>query len=232
MSRLTDVWLQNVKPGWMMLLQPLLEKHEHTLQAIFRDDPSINIFPETHSIFRAFKIFDRDQLRVVILGQDPYINSGEADGLCFSVGSAGTVGTETCKTKMPPSLRNIFKELHRCYSSKRTDTCLKDWAEQGVLLLNTALTVTSGQSGSHTRYWRDFTRDLMAQIGEQSRHVVFLLWGAHAQSFERYIDTTNNLVLKHTHPSPLSRKPFVGNDHFLLTNRYLETTGRDPITWI
>lgn len=212
----------NVQPEWKSILLELYTKHKSELDQVVSRN-SEQTFPEQNNIFRAFTLFDRSELRVVIVGQDPYINPGEADGLCFSI------GTKT--GKIPPSLRNIFREMYRNYGIMRTDPCLLDIAKQGVLLMNTALTVQSGKSGSHSRYWKSFTRDFFKIIGGTSKNVVFILWGAHAQSFEQYIDTTSNLVLKHTHPSPLSRKPFIGNDHFVLTNNYLLEHNKTPIQW-
>lgn len=196
-------------------------------QDLKKYDYQLTYFPNKNDILNAFKLCSVKKLKVVVIGMDPYINEGEAHGLAFSVCNRGSV----CK-KMPPSLRNIFKELHRSYGVMRSDTDLSDWAEQGVLLLNTALTVRQGCSGSHTKIWHRFTTQLMQKLGEMTENCVYILWGNHAQSFEKYINKETNLVLKHTHPSPLSRASFVGNDHFVLCNEYLCDRGKEEIVWV
>jgi uracil-DNA glycosylase len=183
------------------------------------------IFPCAVDIFRAFKECPHNRVKVVIIGQDCYINPGEAHGLAFSVGVPGV--------KMPPSLRNIFKEIQREYGGEmRRDMNLIDWARQGVLLLNTALTVRQSCSGSHIHIWKDFTTDLIKHLGGSLLEgCVFMLWGNHAQEYEKYINADKNLVLKHSHPSPLARRPFVGNGHFRKCNEYLEIQGKEEIVW-
>jgi uracil-DNA glycosylase len=136
---------------------------------------------------------------------------------------------------MPPSLRNVFAELAREYAPQTrlaTATSLVDWADQGVLLLNTALTVREGGSGSHMKMWQGFTTDLMRYLGQELENVVFLLWGAHAQSYRPLIDEKKNKVLIHSHPSPLSRQPFVGCGHFGTCNEWLLSRGRLGIQWL
>jgi uracil-DNA glycosylase len=207
------------KTAWSRVLLNLWENHKNEIEGILDDETTL---PKNEDIFKAFTFFKEEDLKVVILGQDVYQNEGLANGLCFSVPNG---------YKIPPSLRNIFKELERTYGIKRTDTDLSDWARQGVLLLNTALTVKMNISGSHTKQWKNFTRDLIKYIGS-FEHIVFILWGNHAQSFIEYIDIDKNLVLTHTHPSPLSRKPFMGNNHFQLCNDYLEKTHKYSIKWV
>lgn len=206
-------------------------KKSEIFQGIDQDlkkyDYELRYFPNKNDILNAFRLCSLEKLKVVVIGMDPYINEGEAHGLAFSVCEGGGE-----RKKMPPSLRNIFKELHRSYGVMRTSTDLSDWAEQGVLLLNTALTVRQGCSGSHTKIWHGFTTQLMQKLGEITENCVYILWGNHAQSFERYINKKNNLVLKHTHPSPLARAPFVGNNHFVLCNEYLEQHGKTGIVWV
>ena len=192
------------------------------LQTVKEAFPTLEVFPPENERFAAFTHFQRRDLRVVILGQDPYIHLGEAHGLAFSVPNG---------CKMPPSLRNIFKELERAYGVKRTATDLTDWARQGVLLLNTALTVREGCSGSHSKLWFPYMHHFMKRLGEESTGVVFMLWGNHAQSYRHLINEEANLVLTWTHPSPLSRKSFVGCDHFETANRYLQGRGKERITW-
>lgn len=213
--------------GWSDILDPIWEKHRACIEKSLQEEETkfcdvLEIFPPKPQIFRAFNLCPFQNLHVVIVGMDPYIRKHEAHGLAFSVAQG----------KTPPSLRNIFKELERCYGKTRTNTNLTDWAEQGVLLLNTALTVREGCSGSHVGIWKDFTQDLMAKLGSTSKHCVFMLWGKHAQAFEHLIHPEDNLVLKHSHPSPLARKPFVGNNHFVKCNDYLVHHGKPPIHWV
>lgn len=219
--------LESLQPGWKELVLPLWEKHRQTIEPVLANEEEIfkdilEVLPPKKDIFRAFSIFPLQDLKVCIIGQDPYHNRGEAHGLCFSV-------TQGCK--MPPSLRNIFKELEDSYGTFRTNTDLSDWAKQGVLLLNTALTVRENGPASHAKLWKEFTRDVISYIGSHCKHVVYMLWGSHSQSFEELIDKKHNYVLRHSHPSPLARKPFVGCKHFLLCNAYLEKERGTKITW-
>lgn len=222
-----ELYIKDTCPGWKELLTTLWNKYGNEIENEFQKHEEVyvglEIFPPKQQVFSAFNHFNFSDLRVVIIGQDPYINKGEANGLCFSV-------TSGCK--MPPSLRNVFKELERCYGILRKDTDLTDWARQGVLLLNTALTVREHKSASHAKLWRGFTTDLIKHIGQTSKDVVFMLWGLHAQSFSDLIDCERNLILKHSHPSPLARVPFTGNNHFELCNEYLDSKGFDKITWV
>lgn len=181
------------------------------------------IYPSRDDVLNAFNHFDIQDLKVVILSQDPYINEDEAMGLCFSVPNGN---------KCPPSLRNIFKELQAEYNEKRTDSDLTDWAEQGVLLMNRSLTVRSGMSLSHIKIWKQFTEDVLKYISLHYKNIVYILWGKNAQDIKKYIDTEKNLVLEHSHPSPLSRKPFIGNNHFKLCNEYLVSIGKPQIKWL
>lgn len=222
-----ELYIDKTCSGWKELLRDLWCKHGSVIENEFKKHEQVfvglEIFPKSEDIFRAFSFFPFSDLRVVIIGQDPYINSGEANGMCFSVNTG---------CKMPPSLRNVFKELQRCYGKVRTDTDLTDWARQGVLLLNTALTVREHKSASHSKIWRSFTNDLIEYIGKKSQGVVFMLWGLHAQSYKDKIDHNKNLVLQHSHPSPLARVPFTGNNHFVLCNNYLTSCGYRSIEWV
>lgn len=223
-----DNLFYDLQPGWKELIQKTWEKHKDHIEPILSNEESIfegvlDILPPKKDVFRAFCMFPLEELKVCIIGQDPYHNKGEANGLCFSV-------SRGCR--MPPSLRNVFKELEDCYGQFRVDTDLSDWAKQGVLLLNTALTVREGGPGSHAKIWKEFTKDIVCHIGTHCKNVVFLLWGAHAQSFEDCIDPNKHYVLKHSHPSPLARKPFVGNKHFLLANAYLQKERNVKIQWM
>ena len=181
---------------------------------------------------RALSLTPLPAVRVVVLGQDPYHGPGQANGLAFSVASGA---------RIPPSLRNIFKELTRCGMPPRHDGCLDDWARQGVLLLNTALTVSRGQPGSHAKWgWAVLTDRLIQAIASQAGAVVFLLWGAHAQSKAAFIAANSpphaqRLTLSSNHPSPLSANrvptPFIGNHHFVMANQALTSWGQAPIAW-
>lgn len=183
------------------------------------------IYPPGPLIFNALNSTPLDQVKVVILGQDPYHGPGQAHGLCFSV----QPGVQT-----PPSLVNIYKELKRDLNIEiPAHGCLQSWAEQGVLLLNTSLTVERGNAGSHAnRGWQFFTDRVIEVVSEQRPHLVFLLWGSHAQSKQRLIDATKHLVLRSPHPSPLSaHRGFIGNGHFSRCNQFLEQRGMSPVDW-
>jgi uracil-DNA glycosylase len=220
--------IANLGTNWKDVLLSICPKYKDVINKSLTDDMEkfedvLSIVPPRDLIFAAFNRFDTDKLRVCIISQDPYINVGEAMGLCFSVPHG---------VKCPPSLRNIFKELEDEYGQKRTNTDLIDWSDQGVLLLNTALTTLEGKSGHHLKVWKDFTNDVVKHLGQQHENIVYMLWGAHAQSYESLINPEKNLILKHSHPSPLSRKSFVGNNHFRLCNTYLNTKGFKEINWI
>lgn len=183
------------------------------------------IFPASRDIFNAFNSTPLDQVKVVILGQDPYHGPGQAHGLCFSV----QPGTPT-----PPSLQNIYKELLRDLQCPiPAQGCLQPWAEQGVLLLNATLTVEQARAGAHQgQGWEQFTDRAIQLVNEQCEGVVFLLWGSYAQKKGQFIDAGKHLVLKSPHPSPLSaHRGFIGNGHFSKTNHYLQQQGKTPIDW-
>ncbi len=183
------------------------------------------IFPPGNLIFNAFNTTPLHRVKVVILGQDPYHGPGQAHGLCFSV----PVGTD-----IPPSLRNIFKELHSDLSFQIPNHGnLEKWAREGVLLINATLTVRMSQAGSHQgKGWEIFTDAAIRAISTHSSSVVFLLWGNYAIAKESLIDHKKHLVLKAPHPSPLSAsRGFLGCRHFSKTNEYLEKNGREPIDW-
>ena len=184
------------------------------------------VFPNPKSIFRALTVCAPADVKVVILGQDPYHTPGVADGLAFSTLPGNRV---------PPSLQNIFKELESEYGAPiNKDPDLSRWASQGVLLLNASLSVRSGEANSHADYgWHAFTDAIIQSISESQEHVVFLLWGAFAQKKEVLIDTNKHLVLKSVHPSPLSaHRGFFGCGHFKTANDYLRTHSRSDIDWV
>lgn len=182
------------------------------------------IYPPEADIFRALSLTSFEDVRVVIVGQDPYHGEGEAHGLCFSVQDG---------VKTPPSLRNIFKELASEYGKVPQSTDLSSWARQGVLLLNATLTVEKDCAGSHQgKGWETFTDAILKKISDEKEHVVFLLWGNYARKKADLIDHTKHLILESAHPSPLSaHRGFFGNNHFKLTNEYLTAHKKQPITW-
>lgn len=182
------------------------------------------IYPPGDSIFRAFDLCPLDKVKVVILGQDPYHGEGQAMGLSFSVPDG---------IPAPPSLKNIFKEMESDLGitmSGRPN--LENWARQGVLLLNSVLTVRAGEPTSHAGIgWTEFTDAVIRTISERSEGVVFLLWGNYARSKAPLIDSTRHHVLEAAHPSPLARGAFFGCRHFSKTNGILASEGKDPIDW-
>lgn len=200
---------------------------QETLQYVRQErEAGKNIYPPAHDVFNAFKYTEFADVKVVILGQDPYHGPRQAHGLCFSV-LPGVVP--------PPSLVNIYKELSQEYAEFQTPDhgYLLNWAKQGILLLNTVLTVEEGKAHSHASLgWETFTDHVIAAINEYREHVVFLLWGSHAQKKGQMIDRQKHLVLTSAHPSPLSAyRGFFGNGHFRQTNEYLQSIGSQPIDW-
>ncbi|OGG61876.1 uracil-DNA glycosylase [Candidatus Kaiserbacteria bacterium RIFCSPHIGHO2_02_FULL_49_34] len=184
-----------------------------------------DVYPLREDLFAAFDATSFDNVRVVIVGQDPYHGDGEAHGLCFSVRNG---------VKTPPSLRNIFKEITAEYGNTPQSTDLSGWAKQGVLLLNATLTVEKDCAGSHTgRGWETFTDAILQKISDKKENVVFLLWGNYARKKGALIDHNKHLVLESAHPSPLSAsRGFFGNNHFTTTNEYLEAHKKKPINWL
>ncbi|KOH43833.1 uracil-DNA glycosylase [Sunxiuqinia dokdonensis] len=183
------------------------------------------IYPPAKLVFNAFDQCPFNQVKVVILGQDPYHGPGQAHGLCFSVNDGIT---------FPPSLRNIFKELQQDVGKPIPTTGnLTDWARQGVLLLNATLTVRAGQAGSHQKKgWEQFTDAVIHQINTQKEHVVFILWGSYAIRKGEFIDQSKHLVLTSVHPSPLSAsRGYFGNKHFSRANSFLKQHALGQINW-
>ena len=184
---------------------------------------SHQLFPPEPLTFNAFNYFDLAQLKVIILGQDPYYTLGYANGLAFAVNA---------DQPTPKSLQNIFKEVVNEYGVVNADKTLISWAKQGVLLLNTSLCVINNQPNSCKDLgWTFFVKDFIAYCNENAKHLVYLLWGNNAINFKKEIDEKNNLVLTSSHPSPLSCKGFFYNQHFKLCNQYLQTFWHTCITW-
>jgi uracil-DNA glycosylase len=190
-----------------------------------REYATRKIYPPGNLIFNAFEQSPFDKTKVVILGQDPYHGPGQAHGLCFSVPEG---------VEQPPSLQNIFKEISQDLGTPPpANGNLVRWAEQGVLLLNSTLTVQANRAGSHQKNgWEQFTDRVIRLLAEEKQHLVFLLWGSFAQKKGEFIDRSKHLVLSSPHPSPLSSyRGFFGNKHFSKTNSYLELHGIEPIRW-
>lgn len=191
------------------------------------EEEKYKIYPAKENIFNAFKYCKFNDTKVVILGMDPYIKPNQAHGLSFSVPSGEII---------PPSLNNIFKEIKTDLDKKNhrfTSGNLEGWSQQGVLLLNTALTVRHGQSGSHMHCgWQTFTNKIISIINSQDRPIVYLLWGAFAKSKKYLINNDKHLLLDSPHPSPLSaHRGFFGNKHFSRANNFLIQNGIEPIDW-
>lgn len=216
--------ISDITTDWRQLFLNSLDKYEDAIDnQINKDLVDDEVYPPPELIFNAFNYFNISDTKVVIIGQDPYINKGEAMGLSFSVPN---------ECKMPPSLRNVFKELKAEYGKDRTDKDLSDWVEQGVLLFNCALTVKRKESLSHMRVWREYTKNIIEYITSSLRGVVYIHWGDFAKKMSPLVDTKTNLLLEWSHPSPLCRKSFVGNNHFKNANEYLEKVGKTGINWI
>lgn len=192
-----------------------------------RRSEGVAVYPPEQRVFSAFEATELDDIKVVILGQDPYHGEGQAHGLCFSVLPE--------VTKLPPSLKNIYKELATDITGFAVPQHghLQSWAEQGVFLLNTVLTVEQGQAHSHKHLgWEQFTDNVINHINDHTTGVVFILWGAHAQKKGKGIDATKHFVLNGPHPSPLSaHRGFFGCQHFSKTNKLLEQQGKTAINW-
>ena len=183
------------------------------------------VFPAGHEIFNALNTTAFDDVKVVVLGQDPYHGPGQAHGLCFSVQPGVAI---------PPSLQNIYKELAADVGFRPpSHGCLTHWAQQGVLLLNSVLTVEAGRAASHQgKGWERFTDSIIGLLNAQRQNLVYMLWGSYAQTKGAIIDRSKNLILQSPHPSPLSaNRGFFGNHHFSRANEYLKQQGIDPIDW-
>jgi len=215
-------------PSW---LAPLREEFDQPYMAglkrflLAEREAGKHVFPPAGNWFRALDLTPLDEVRVVILGQDPYHGPGQAHGLCFSV-PAGV--------RPPPSLVNIYKELEADLGIARpAHGFLEHWARQGVLLLNSVLTVEMGLAASHRdRGWERFTDAIVRLVNERHQPAVFMLWGSYAQKKAAFVDGTRHLVLKAPHPSPLSaHNGFLGCRHFSRANAFLEQCGIEPIDW-
>ena len=209
-----------------MLKQEFEEPYFYEIKSfLIQEKRQYIVYPPSQLIFNAFNLTPFDKVKVVILGQDPYHNVGQAHGLAFSVPNG---------IMPPPSLKNIFKELQSDIGMPiPTNGNLESWAREGVLLLNSCLTVRANNPASHQGIgWQRFTDAAINALSEKKEHIVFLLWGNYAIAKEKLIDTRKHLVLKTVHPSPLSaNRGFFGCRHFSQTNTYLSSNGISPIKW-
>ena len=216
-----------MEPSWKTRLAGEFEKDYFVKLTDFvrHEYRQATVYPSGPNIFNAFAHCPFDRVKVVIIGQDPYHEPGQAHGLCFSVQDG---------TPFPPSLQNIFKEITDDLGRPRpTSGDLTRWADQGVLLLNATLTVRAHRAGSHQGHgWETFTDAVIRCLNAERQHLVYMLWGAYAQKKGASIDTSRNLVLTSPHPSPLSaHRGFFGNRHFSRANDYLVALGESPIDW-
>jgi uracil-DNA glycosylase len=218
--RLSDSWLRHLEPEfkkeYMQELRSFLESEY---------EKNKTIFPKRSEYFNALNLVPIEQVKVVVLGQDPYHGDGEAHGLSFSVQEG---------VRIPPSLQNIFKELKSDLGLDPSPTGhLEKWAQQGVLLLNSVLTVEKDRAGSHQkRGWERFTDKIIEVINDQCDHVVFILWGAYAQKKATFVDRSKHLVIEGVHPSPLSaHRGFFGTRPFSRANEWLVKNNKKPVEW-
>lgn len=216
-----------IEESWRRVLQPEFDKpyFELLTDYVRSEYQTSRCYPPAGLIFNAFDSCPFEKVRVVILGQDPYHEEGQAHGLCFSVNDG---------VDIPPSLQNIYKELHRDLGLPIPPSGnLQRWADQGVLLLNATLTVRAHQAGSHQgKGWEELTDAAIAALNRDREHLVFMLWGSYAQRKGQFIDRHKHLVLQTSHPSPLSvYRGFEGCGHFSKANKYLIQHGLQPINW-
>lgn len=218
----------NINPSWKSILASEFEKpyFEQLISFVKSEYQNYTCFPNGKDIFAAFDHCNFDDVKVVIIGQDPYHGQGQANGLCFSVNDG---------IALPPSLLNIFKELETDLEIPIPNNGnLQHWSRQGVLLLNATLTVRAHQAGSHQdKGWEEFTDAVIKKISKEKESIVFLLWGGYAKKKGKKIDINKHKVLTSGHPSPLSanRGYWFGNKHFSMCNQYLEAINNKPINW-
>lgn len=217
----------NIEKGWKEVLKDEFEKEYFLklVEFVRNEYQTQTVYPKAGKIFNAFNLCPFSEVKVVIIGQDPYHEPNQAHGLCFSV---------LDPTPCPPSLQNIYKEIKLDLgidSPKSGD--LTRWAKQGVLLLNATLTVQAHKAGSHqNKGWENFTDSVIHHLAQEKQGLVFLLWGSYAQKKGEFIDQTKHLVLKSVHPSPLSaHRGFFGNHHFSQTNNFLTSQAKESINW-
>lgn len=216
-----------INNDWDIILKDEIQNKsfEKLISLIARERKINNIFPEENSVFNALKLSPFSKTKIVIVGQDPYHKIGLAHGLCFSVPNG---------KKIPPSLQNIFKELQADLNIPATrNGNLESWANQGVLLLNSILTVRENEAGSHQALgWEKFTDAIISKLSRNKKGLIFLLWGSYAQSKSSLINEQKHTILQTSHPSPLSAyRGFIGCKHFSKTNKILKKNNQKPINW-
>ena len=211
---------------WTEVLAPIKnsEYFENLWNKVKSEYSSVTVFPPKSQIFRALELTPFDEVKVVIIGQDPYHNDNQANGLSFSVAE---------DVSAPPSLKNIFTELKSDLGIERQKKDLEDWAKQGVLLLNSSLTVRAHSPNSHKDLgWDRFTNFIIEEISDEKENVVFVLWGAFAQKKEELIDSSKHFIIKSAHPSPFSvHRGFYGSKPFSKVNNFLKSKNIKPISW-
>lgn len=212
---------------WDNVLSELFnsELYKNIREFLKKEYSTYTVYPSMYDIFNAFKYTPYSNVKAVILGQDPYHNEGQAHGLCFSVQQG---------IALPPSLVNIYKEMYDDIGIPPAKSgCLTNWAKQGVMLLNTTLTVRAGHANSHSNCgWQQFTDQVIQKLSERDQPMVFILWGANARSKKKLIDGNKHLILECAHPSPLSAyNGFFGCKHFSKTNKFLQSVNQQPIDW-
>jgi uracil-DNA glycosylase len=213
-------------PVWKAVLDDEFTKpyFQRLQEFVAAERKTHTVYPPEADVYNAFQYTPFDEVKILLLGQDPYHGEGQAQGLCFSVPPG---------VKPPPSLRNIFKELHNDLGCKTPNNgCLIPWAKQGVMLLNAVLTVRAHEPNSHKdKGWETFTDAAIRALAERPDPVVYMLWGAYAQKKKKLIDAKKDVVLTAAHPSPLSAAKFFGSKPFSAANRALEEMGEEPIDW-
>ena len=216
-----------INESWKKLLSEEFDKpyfHE-LVQFVKKETKQYEVFPSGKLVFNAFDKCSFEDVRVVIIGQDPYHGIGQANGLCFSVND---------KVKLPPSLKNIYKEIQSDLKKEPpVSGSLEHWAKQGVLMLNATLTVRAAQAGSHQKKgWEEFTDAVIKKVSDEKENIVFILWGAYAQKKGVIIDENKHFIVKSAHPSPFSaHSGFFGSRPFSRTNTFLNSLGQDEINW-
>lgn len=215
-----------IHPSWKERLLPEFQKEsfQNLKSFLVEERKQYQVFPPGSLIFSAFNFTPFDDVKVVILGQDPYHGAGQANGFCFSVNDG---------VRMPPSLINIFKEVKEdCGCEIPMSGNLEGWAKQGVFLLNATLTVRANTAGSHqNKGWEQFTDSVIKLLSDERQGLVFLLWGNYARAKAPLINSQKHLVLEAAHPSPLARGAFFGSKHFSKANTYLKAHGKKDINW-
>jgi uracil-DNA glycosylase len=218
--------LEAIPPSWRLVLADEFKKpyFQELKRFVDQERRQHTVYPPEDEVFTALKLTPFDKVNALLLGQDPYPGAGQAHGLCFSV----KPGIEP-----PPSLKNMFKELHNDLGCRIPNNgYLAPWAEQGLLMLNAVLTVRAGEPNSHKgRGWETFSDTIIRKLNEKETPVVFVLWGNYAQKKTKLIDYSKHTILKAAHPSPLSAKKFFGSRPFSAINTALKKNGRPPIDW-